>query len=229
VSAPLLLFIESSSTVCSVALAENGIIIAKREQNEGYTHAESLHVFVKEMMQETDKNFQQINAVAISTGPGSYTGLRIGMSAAKGFCFALGIPLIGVSTLENLVIGAMRNMHQSTCKFFIPLIDARRMEVYHGIYDSELKIINAPSPLIITPESIKYFEQFTPAAFFGSGMNKCKSILTDFTSSYFLEDILPSATNMIEIGFKKFASGDFLDLAYCEPDYLKEFHDTRKF
>lgn len=227
-SSPLLLFLETSSTFCSVALAENRKILSVREVNNGYTHAESLHVFVKEVMQESNREFKALNAVVISTGPGSYTGLRIGMSAAKGFCFALGIPLIGISTLQNLVAAAVLKIGSSSFNYFIPLIDARRMEVYQGIYNAELKLLNGPSPLVVTGESVNLFEQYCPAVFFGSGLPKCKPLLSRFENSIFLEDIFPSSKNMIDIGFNKFYSDDFLDIAYCEPDYLKEFFDTRK-
>ncbi len=227
-SSPLILFIETSSTVCSVALAENKKILSVREVNNGYTHSELLHVFCKELMQETGKEFSNLNAIGISTGPGSYTGLRIGMSAAKGFCFALGIPLIGISTLENLTVAAMRKIGNSSINYFIPLIDARRMEVYQGIFDVNLQLQQCPSPLVVTADSVKLFEHYTPAVFFGSGVQKCKPLLSCFENSIFIEDILSSSQNMIEIGFNKFNSCDFLDVAYCEPDYLKEFFDTRK-
>lgn len=226
---PLILNIETSSTVCSVSIAAGGESIALMEENNGYTHAESLHVFIRDILKQCQIKSEQLDAVAVSTGPGSYTGLRIGMSAAKGLCFALNKQLIGVSTLLNLCESVKCSTQISNEDYLIPLIDARRMEVYTGIFTHDLKCKKEPVALIISEETKEYFQHATRSFLFGSGAEKCKSILQSHTQIEFIENIKPSSLNMSKLSFHFFSEKKFLDLSYCEPDYLKEFYDTRVF
>lgn len=212
-----ILNIETTSKNCSVALAKDGEILAFREMAElGYSHAEKLHVFISEALQEAGLQLSDLDAVAVSQGPGSYTGLRIGVSAAKGFCLALDIPLIAIDTMEVLA----RQVIQKD-GLIIPLIDARRMEVYAAIFDTNFQVIEATKAEIITEES---FSRLADTVFFiGDGVAKCKSILVN-DSFHFLDAIIfPSAKEMCPLSFEKHKKSDFVNVAYFEPYYLKEF------
>ena len=221
----LILHLETSSTVCSVGLSFNEEIIAIEEVNDGYTHAENLHVFIDRICKRSSFELNQLHAVAVSTGPGSYTGLRIGMSAAKGLCHALQLPLIGISTLSSLCRPIRDQFKKS---YYIPMLDARRMEVYFGVYDFNLNEVVKPSPLVINEQSVALFNDFPDAVYFGSGVSKCTSFLEVMQETLLTKDVLPSVRNMVGPGIAKFRDKDFLDLAYCEPEYLKDFFDTRK-
>lgn len=212
-----ILNIETSSKNCSVGVAKDDVILAVREMAElGYSHAEKLHVFVKEALQEAGIQLSDLNAVAVSQGPGSYTGLRIGVSAAKGFCLALDIPLIAIDTMEVLA-------RQVTQKdgLIIPLIDARRMEVYAAIFDADFQVINATKAEIITSESFSTLKD--TVYFVGDGVSKCKTILVK-DSFHFLDTVIfPSAKEMCQLSFDKHKKSDFVNVAYFEPHYLKDF------
>lgn len=223
-----LLHIESSSTVCSVAISEDNQLIALKELNNGYTHAENMHVFIQDLLSETKLKPAQLSAVSVSEGPGSYTGLRIGFSAAKGLAFSLNIPLITINTLKALTIQAKDQMMTDT--LFVPMIDARRMEVYCAVYDQHLKEIISPNALILNEESIIKFSLQKPICFLGDGMPKAKDLLQSIPNSYFIENILPSANALISLAYKKFQAKDFADTAYSEPFYLKDFffHPSQK-
>ncbi|HEX8270105.1 MAG TPA: tRNA (adenosine(37)-N6)-threonylcarbamoyltransferase complex dimerization subunit type 1 TsaB [Flavobacterium sp.] len=212
-----ILNIETATKNCSVSVAKDGEVVACREAAEaGYTHAEKLHVFIEEALRDANILFQDLNAVAVSRGPGSYTGLRIGVSAAKGLCYALNIPLVIVDTLQ--VLAAQAKVEHGK---IIPMIDARRMEVYSAIFSSDLQAEREVQAEVITEDS---FSDMEDAVYFvGDCADKCKPVLTksNFT---FLEDILyPSANEMASLSFAKFAQGDFADVAYFEPYYLKDF------
>lgn len=212
-----ILNIETTSKNCSVALAKEGVILTLRERAElGYSHAEKLHVFISEVLQEARLELSDLNAVAVSQGPGSYTGLRIGVSAAKGFCLALDIPLIAIDTMEVLA----RQVKQKD-GLIIPLIDARRMEVYDAIFDTNFQVIEATTAEIITEES---FSTLAGTVYFiGDGVAKCKSILAK-DSFHFLDAVIfPSAKEMCQLSFEKFKISDFENVAYFEPLYLKDF------
>jgi tRNA threonylcarbamoyladenosine biosynthesis protein TsaB len=221
-----ILHLETSSTVCSVCISEDEKILDKEEIDIGYTHAENLHVFIQSISQRSGVELKSLDAVAISSGPGSYTGLRIGMSAAKGLCQALGIPLIGISSLASLSYNARRVKTKKS--FYIPLLDARRMEVYFAVYDESMNEVIKPAALIINKDTVSVFKAFNNAIFFGSGMEKCKEILESTGQYEYLEGIVHSSVFTVEPALKKFKDKDFLDVAYCEPDYLKDFFDTRK-
>jgi tRNA threonylcarbamoyladenosine biosynthesis protein TsaB len=215
-----ILNIETATKNCSVALAKEGkTILCKEIAEEGYSHAERLHVFIEEIIIEAGITFQDISAIAVSQGPGSYTGLRIGVSAAKGLCFALNIPLIAVDTLQVLASQA-----QIPNGLIIPMLDARRMEVYSAIFTPELEKIRVVQAEIITENS---FDDFTETIYFvGDCAEKCKPFLTN-DNYIFLEEIkCPSAKEMSFLSFEKYQKNDFVDVAYFEPYYLKDFMMT---
>jgi tRNA threonylcarbamoyladenosine biosynthesis protein TsaB len=216
-----ILNIETSTTVCSVSLARDGELLAYRELNDGFTHAENLHLFIQALLPETGIEIQQIGAIAVSKGPGSYTGLRIGVSAAKGLAYALRLPLIAVDTLR-----LMAN-HKSVIKrdgeFYCPMIDARRMEVYCGLFDNVLTQQMPTEALIVDDQSIQKFLAWEKIHFFGDGMAKCAEVLEELPNASFIENVIPSAQFMCSLSFEKFLSKSFEDLAYFEPFYLKDF------
>jgi tRNA threonylcarbamoyladenosine biosynthesis protein TsaB len=221
----LILHLETTSTVCSVSLSSDLNILSIEEIGGGYYHAEKLHVFIQKVCRDANVSLSELQAVSVSSGPGSYTGLRIGMSSAKGLCHALNIPLIGISTLHALCYAARKNEEE---KFYAPMLDARRMEVYFAIYDAELKVIVEPSALVVDEKSVKLFQEFEGLTFFGSGVEKCAPLLSPFGKILDTNTIGHSAKWLIEPAMVKFQNKDFLDLAYCEPEYLKDFFDPGK-
>ncbi len=220
----LILNIETSTTLCSVALALDGKVIAVKETDEGYTHAENLHVFIESVLKAAKVSPTALNAIAVGSGPGSYTGLRIGVSGAKGLAYALKLPLIAVNTLQVMANAAVKESnHESPLQLYCPMLDARRMEVYCAIMDHELKFTKETSAQIISEENLAYFKTDKPICFFGDGMPKCKEVLGKLPNVKFLENIKPSATSLAELAFSKFKKQQFEDVAYFEPFYLKDF------
>lgn len=222
----LILNIETATTVCSVALFEKERLLCLKELNEGYTHAENLHIFIAEALKEAGLKAGQLDAVAVSKGPGSYTGLRIGVSTAKGLAYALNIPLIGVDTLEVMASAARTATREDV--LFCPMIDARRMEVYTALYDAGLRQKHPVEALIVNEQSLSRFRQGGRICFFGDGMPKCKSLLSQIEEASFLEGIFPSAVHMIRPALRRFQSKTFEALAYFEPFYLKDFLILKK-
>jgi tRNA threonylcarbamoyladenosine biosynthesis protein TsaB len=222
----LILNIETATTVCSVSLSLNKEVISFKEINDGYTHAENLHVFIKSVLEEAKINFNQIDAIAVSRGPGSYTGLRIGVSAAKGLAYALKIPLIGIDTLQ-IMTNAISNIDKKYT-FFCPMIDARRMEVYTCVYDAHLNLKMPVNAMIINEDSIEVFKKYPNIVFFGDGMPKCKEILEQIPNSSFIDGIFPSSKFMAPLSINRFNEKTFEDVAYFEPYYLKDFLLTTK-
>ncbi len=213
----LILNLETTTKNCSVALAKNGKTIAFREiAEQGYSHAELLHVFIDEVFLEANHTFQQLSAVAVSHGPGSYTGLRIGVSAAKGLCYALNIPLISTDTL--LCLAKQSNISNGVV---IPMIDARRMEVYMAIFDKYLEKIQPTQALIINENSFSTIEDAIYIV--GDCQSKVQEVLVDKKFHFLPEVQFPSAKAMSKISFDKFQEQIFEDLAYFEPLYLKDF------
>nr|WP_315244478.1 tRNA (adenosine(37)-N6)-threonylcarbamoyltransferase complex dimerization subunit type 1 TsaB [uncultured Flavobacterium sp.] len=215
-----ILNIETATKNCSVSIAKNGeTIICKEIAEEGYSHAEKLHVFIEEIIIETGISVHDLAAVAVSQGPGSYTGLRIGVSAAKGLCFALNIPLIAVDTLQTLASQA-----KVTEGKIISMLDARRMEVYSAIYNADLEI---ERPILAEVIDENSFKDFTETIYFvGDCAEKCKLVLTN-ENFIFLEDVkYPSAAAMSKISYDKYQKSDTVDVAYFEPYYLKDFMIT---
>ncbi len=220
ISLAYILNIETATKNCSVALAKEGkIILCKEISEEGYSHAERLHVFIEECIDEAGISFQDLVAIAVSQGPGSYTGLRIGVSAAKGLCFALEIPLIAVDTLQSLASQA-----KISNGLIVPMLDARRMEVYSAVFDSKFEKQREILAEIITENS---FEEYSETLYFvGDCTEKCKVVLTK-ENFIFLEDIkYPSAKEMSVISYDKYKKSDTVDVAYFEPYYLKDFMVT---
>ncbi|WP_163398092.1 tRNA (adenosine(37)-N6)-threonylcarbamoyltransferase complex dimerization subunit type 1 TsaB [Flavobacterium fluviatile] len=212
-----ILNIETATKNCSVAIAKNGKTIVCREiAEEGYSHAEKLHVFIEEIIAESGISVHDLAAVAVSQGPGSYTGLRIGVSAAKGLCFALNIPLIAVDTLQTLASQAKVSDGK-----IIPMLDARRMEVYSAIFSADLKTERSILAEVIDENS---FNDFTETLYFvGDCAEKCKTVLTK-ENFVFLENVkYPSAGAMSKISYDKYQKSDTVDVAYFEPYYLKDF------
>ncbi|WP_114491745.1 tRNA (adenosine(37)-N6)-threonylcarbamoyltransferase complex dimerization subunit type 1 TsaB [Candidatus Ulvibacter alkanivorans] len=213
----LILCIETATTNCSVALSENGSVIAFRDDTTaGYSHAEKLHLFIAEVLAEAKLPKEKLDAVAVSKGPGSYTGLRIGVSAAKGICYALDIPLISVPTLTVL---AQKVTDAGTV---IPLLDARRMEVYSAVFNSEKKQIRDTQADILTDGSYAEYLSEGKTIFIGSGVDKFKTIC-EHPNADFIENEFPSAKHMGALAEEKFGINEFEDVAYFEPYYLKDF------
>ncbi len=213
----LILNLETATRNCSVALSNEGEVLSARDYaGEGYSHAEKLHVFIEEVLAEAGKSYKDLDAVAVSRGPGSYTGLRIGVSAAKGFCHALGIPLISVDT--TLVLASMARIAEG---HIVPLIDARRMEAYTAIYDANLKMTAPISAEILTPES--FMDIAGPIHFVGDCQEKAATVLHGDNYRYHKEIEFPSASAMARFAQEKFRQKDFEDVAYFEPFYLKDF------
>ena len=215
-----ILNIETDTKNCSVALAQEGkIILCKEIAEEGYSHAERLHVFIEEVIQEAGITFQDLTAIAVSQGPGSYTGLRIGVSAAKGLCYALNIPLIAVDTLQ--VLASQATISEG---LIIPMLDARRMEVYSAIFNPNLVKQREIQAEVITEAS---FETISETVYFlGDCTEKCQSVLVKPNFVFLPEIKYPSAKEMCVISFAKFQQSDFVDVAYFEPYYLKDFMIT---
>lgn len=213
-----ILNIETATKNCSVAIAKNGKLVACREiAEENFSHAEKLHVFIEELMLEAQIQLQDLKAVAVSKGPGSYTGLRIGVSAAKGLCYALDLPLISVDTLAIL---AQRITIDSG--FIVPMIDARRMEVFTQTFSTDRQAIDKAHALIVEEQSFSSLGS-GPFYLIGDGAMKCATILSGSQFVYAPEIIYPSAKEMVELSFQKYKKNDIEDVAYFEPFYLKDF------
>ena len=214
-----ILCIETATTNCSVALGEAGKLIALKEDNsDQYSHAEKLHVFIDELLAENKLKPRDLAAVAVSKGPGSYTGLRIGVSAAKGLCFALDIPMISIPTLLSLA----HQVSQEEGDFIIPLLDARRMEVYSAGFSSEKSILFPTRAEILDSSSFVEYLEKGKVSFIGNGVNKFKEIC-DHPNANMIFDKLPSAAEMVSLAEDKFQKKEFEDVAYFEPFYLKDF------
>lgn len=223
----VILNIETSTNVCSVALTAEGMILHHREDFQGQNHAALLSGYIKECLdwlREHDE--MKLEAVAVSMGPGSYTGLRIGLSEAKGLAYALDIPLIGVDTLQLLCVHVMFNCDMPDGALFAPMIDARRMEVYTGVFDMALEARMQPQPLILDADSYGEFLSQGPVMFFGNGSDKFKDVTTS-ANALFVPDVVPLATDMLALAERDYAARRFIDLAYSVPNYLKEFQTTK--
>jgi tRNA threonylcarbamoyladenosine biosynthesis protein TsaB len=217
-----ILLIETATKVCSVGLAQGSKIVALREdQSMQYSHSSLLTSFIDEVVKEAGIGFHQLDAVAVSMGPGSYTGLRIGVSAAKGLCYALDIPLIAINTLHSLAATAVES-GKAQADFFVPMIDARRMEVYNAVYDQSLNEIRETSAEIIDENAFTHLLENGKVAFFGDGAPKCKELI-NHSNALFYDDIHPGVSGLLNFALEKFIQKQFEDLAYFEPFYLKDF------
>jgi tRNA threonylcarbamoyladenosine biosynthesis protein TsaB len=217
----IILNIETATKNCSVALAKEGKIIACKEiAEQNFSHAEKLHVFIEELLTENQLQFSDLSAIAVSQGPGSYTGLRIGVSSAKGFCYALNIPMIAIDTLQLIA-----KQIQIEDGIIIPMIDARRMEVFTAFYDKNHQQIRNTQAEIIDETS--YQEISETIHLVGDGTEKFKNTLTDNKFIFHSDVVFPSAKQMTQLSFDKFIKNDFVDVAYFEPYYLKDFVLTK--
>ncbi len=234
-----ILNIETSTPICSVALCYDGAILEHYEDFKGTNHAAVLSDFIKGCLDHLQRHNLKLDAIAVSAGPGSYTGLRIGLSEAKGLAYALNIPLIQIDTLKIMAVNAMFNHDIPENGIFNPMIDARRMEVYTALYNLPLETIMAPAPVII-PEAIErstapdshipdYLEPVIKdheIFIFGNGSDKTRDIISA-TNIYFLDAIHPLATYMQPLSDQAYRAGSFADLAYSTPIYLKDFQATK--
>lgn len=226
-----ILNIETSTEVCSVTLASNGQLLYKKESTEGLNHSKVLTVFIDDLFKENNLKTKSIDAVAVSKGPGSYTGLRIGVSVAKGLCYGLSIPLISVNSLEVLGIYAAQNLSEYVLPndgipvLFCPLIDARRMEVYTSLYNLQGEELRPVSAEIIDEHFLSDLLENHKILFFGNGAEKCKNIIKH-KNAFFEGPMLTSAQFMQSISERKFNNGEFENVAYFEPFYLKNFVAT---
>lgn len=222
-----ILNIETSTEACSVALTGDCAVLANFEDRTGRKHAERLGGFVESALTAAKEQERKIEAVSVSIGPGSYTGLRIGLSMAKGLAYSLNVPLIGVPTLQILATNVMFNHHGITLESrFAPMIDARRMEVYTCVLDMWLKELMPVKPLILEADSYCEFLDQGPLLFMGNGVEKARTVISH-PNAIFIDDIKPLAADMLALSEKAFREQRFLDVAYSTPEYLKEFQGTK--
>ena len=213
-----ILNIETATTNCSVSLSKEGeTLVLKEDYNDNYSHAERLHVYIYDVLNEAKVSVNDLNAIAISKGPGSYTGLRIGVSAAKGLCYALEKPLISIPTLDALA-------HQVKAEFgtIIPMLDARRMEVYSAVYNASYNQIRETQAQVLDESSFSSYLEQGKVYFIGNGVEKTKALI-NHPNAVFIEGKLPSSNEMSKLTFDKYTKNDIEDVAYFEPYYLKDF------
>lgn len=227
----LILCIETGTDVCSVALARRGELISLLESEGGKQHGQMLAVYVEEILKANGLDASDLSAVAVGKGPGSYTGLRIGVSLAKGLCYAAGKPLIAVNSLESMVHVALEDceagiidIENPESAILCPMIDARRMEVYCQTFNCKAEPISEIEAKIITPESFAEERGKGNLVLFGGGADKCREMLSGPEIHYI--DVVPSARGLVKPAFEKFKAKDFEDVAYFEPFYLKDFVAT---
>ncbi|RHJ78103.1 tRNA (adenosine(37)-N6)-threonylcarbamoyltransferase complex dimerization subunit type 1 TsaB [Parabacteroides sp. AM08-6] len=220
-----ILNIETSTSVCSVAVSADGEIVFEKTSFDGPSHAALLGVYVEEALSVLKQKGGQLDAVAVSSGPGSYTGLRIGVSVAKGLCFGSGIPLISVPTLEIMAHTAIKRNNETADCLYCAMLDARRMEVYAAIYDASLRIVRKTAADIVGVDTYIDCLNKGKVCFFGNGAMKCKDVITS-SNAVFMDDIVPLAVEIVPLAERAFEAGDFVDVAYFEPFYLKEFQAT---
>lgn len=222
----IILNIDTSTTVCSVALSNDGMIIHHCEDFQGMNHATLLSGFIKQCLDVAHEHNYKLDAIAVSMGPGSYTGLRIGLSEAKGLAYALDIPIIGIDTLKLMAVHMMFNVEVEPEALFVPMIDARRMEVYTAVYDMALNEMMAPAPLILEQDSYAEFYNDRPIYYGGNGSDKARPILNK-SNTFWVPDVNPLAVDMLPLAEKAYMEKQFLDLAYSVPTYLKEYMATK--
>ncbi len=218
-----ILSIDTSSNVCSVAVHEDGNILGFKESESVNSHSENLTVFIDDLLSELSLTLPDLDAIAVSEGPGSYTGLRIGVSTAKGLCYALGIPLVNVKTLASLTFLALEKTN-GAIGIYSPMLDARRMEVYHALFSQTGSELKATDAMIIDEDSLNEFKDQN-LYYFGNGSAKAKDLF-DIKGFTLVDDVITSARGMGRIAFDKFMRQYFVDLAYFEPFYLKDVRIT---
>ena len=220
----MIICLETATNLCSVALIDNAGLVSLRESNELKSHASLLTVFAEEILKNQGMEAGDLDAVAVSKGPGSYTGLRIGVSVAKGIAYGASIPLIGVETTLSMFWGMKQNIPESEINpfLFCPMLDARRMEVYYAIYNSTGEKIKDISAEVVTEDLFTDIPESQRIIFFGDGATKCKDII-NHKNAIFAEDFRISAAHMHKPVFQAFNEGRYEDVAYFEPLYLKDF------
>ena len=217
-----ILHVETSTKNCSVSVGKSGVLVALQELNtESYSHAEKLHVFLEEVVQKAGISFSDLAAVCVGKGPGSYTGLGIGVSAVKGLCFALGVPMLAIESLEILSRKVVANQG-----YILPLLDARRMEVYSAVFDKNHKRIRETQAEVIHENSFREYLEDGPVFFVGDGADKCKDVI-QHSNAHYINNAFPSAKEMVRLAFEKYTANDTVDVAYFEPFYLKDFVGTK--
>lgn len=220
---PCILYIETSTKVCSVALSEDGKLLYHHEDFDGPGHSETSGVYVDEALSFANSHAIPVDAVAVSMGPGSYTGLRIGVSLAKGVCYGRALPLIAVPTLKVLCVPVLLGKEElPEDALLVPMIDARRMEVYSAVYDRSLKEVRPIQADVVTSETYQEYLNRGPVYFFGNGAQKCQAVI-QHPNAHFIEGIHPLAKNMFPLAERSMHLKEFQDVAYFEPFYLKEF------
>ncbi|GGH05933.1 tRNA (adenosine(37)-N6)-threonylcarbamoyltransferase complex dimerization subunit type 1 TsaB [Mucilaginibacter phyllosphaerae] len=224
----MILQIETATTSCSVALTKDGQVLAFKEIDQRNIHAEVITVYIDEILASRQVKYADLDAIAVSCGPGSYTGLRIGVSTAKGICFALDKPLIAVETLAAMAKGVVNDHPVDADTLLCPMIDARRMEVYTAIFNQAGKIIKPTAAEIIDADSFGEILSKSKVLFFGDGAGKCKNILGHNSNALFLPDFVNSAKYLTAIAADKYHRREFVDVAYFEPYYLKDFIAGKK-
>ncbi|WP_276499837.1 tRNA (adenosine(37)-N6)-threonylcarbamoyltransferase complex dimerization subunit type 1 TsaB [Pontibacter litorisediminis] len=223
---PLLLALETSTTVCSVALYKDQQLLGASELQIEKSHSSHVTVMVSQLVENCGATLQELNAVAVSGGPGSYTGLRIGTSTAKGLCYSLDIPLLEVSTLYGLAAQVIAMTPNPERYLFCPMLDARRMEVYTCLLTHELQEVEPIAPVVLDEHAFEARLKEQPVIFFGSGASKYKSIVNTAGNALFVEGVLPNAKAIGALALPKYAQEVFEDVAYYEPFYLKDVYIT---
>ncbi|MFO7829793.1 MAG: tRNA (adenosine(37)-N6)-threonylcarbamoyltransferase complex dimerization subunit type 1 TsaB [Bacteroidales bacterium] len=229
----LILNIETSTQVCSVSVSDNGMVKGLKESHDEKSHAKYLTVFIDDLLNELNLSIHDFDAVAVSKGPGSYTGLRIGVSTAKGLCYAKNLPLISVNTLQSMAYGLIRKAHEKQVSvpdidqvLLVPMIDARRMEVYSAFFNSKGDFVREVKAEIIDQDAYKDILASQPMIFFGNGSDKIANTIND-QNAIFLPGFFTSAVDMVDLSEKNFREQKFENVAYFEPFYLKDFVATK--
>ena len=223
---PLILSIETATRVCAVALHHNGILVATQTLHIAHSHAESLHTTIAHLLSVSAYTQSDLAAIAVSSGPGSYTGLRLGIATAKGLCYTLGIPLIAIPTLAAMARGIQP--YNTTQALLCPMIDARRMEVYCQLMDAQGWVLLEPCAMVIDEASFQQYLTQQLILFFGDGSAKCKPLLAHYANALFVDEVTPDAQHIGHLAQIKFQHGDFQDLASFAPTYLKPFGERKE-
>ncbi len=220
----LILNIDTATEEAGICLAADGEVVAVAVNPDQRDHAAWLHIAVEKMMRDADVRMKDLDAVAVTSGPGSYTGLRVGMAAAKGFCYALGIPLITENTLKVMAMAARDRVAPDV--LLCPMIDARRMEVFTAVYKNDLEEVMPTTAMVIDPHSFEQYLSDRQMSFFGGGSNKCKPIITASSAAFIEINYTPGYLGILS--FLRYLQGEFTGVAYSEPAYTKEFYTHTK-
>lgn len=225
----MILCLETATSICSVALCSNSGVISMRESHDNKSHASSLTLFIEDLLKQENMSVKDLEAIAVSKGPGSYTGLRIGVSVAKGMAYAVSIPVIGIETTLSMVHGITgkieTNIQAGSNTLYCPMLDARRMEVYYAVYTSTGKVVKEIAAEIMDENSFSDIPVNFRIIFFGEGAGKCKDLIKR-KNSFFADDFIISASHMYRPAYEAFNNKRFEDVAYFEPLYLKDFITT---